>query len=126
MEKLLAKAKEYANEQLMPLKVTKDKYKKKFIAWHLESDKIAKIKNEEVSKIFWKFTSAFYLLGVGSTEERAISDLKDKIICFAVWLWTNHKELNLEEISSNLPEYRQAIYEYNTNKTFFGNFGKNA
>jgi hypothetical protein len=54
------------------------------------------------------------LLGVGETEETAVANLNEKMADFISWFADNHKGLVLEEITSNLPEYRQAIYKFNT------------
>jgi hypothetical protein len=99
---------------MTPLTITKDKYSGKYIAWHLEKEKTIDINSENKSKVFWKCTNAFYLIGVGVTKEQAEINLVKHIIDFTQWLFKNHSELYVEEISSNLPEYRKAIYEYNT------------
>ena len=99
---------------MTPLTITKDEYSEKFVAWHLPSDKVVKFTSEGQSQVFWKCTSNFYLLGVGDTKETAVANLKEKMADFISWFAENHKGLVLEGITSNLPEYRQTIYEFNT------------
>lgn len=96
------------------LTITKDKYSGKLVAWHLPTDKVVKFTSEGQSQVFWKCTSNFYLLGVGDTEETAVANLKSKVEDFCYWLWENRPNLFWYGITSNLPEYRQAIYEFNT------------
>jgi hypothetical protein len=84
------------------------------VAWHLPSDKVVEFTSEGQSQVFWKCTNNFYLLGVGDTEETAVATLESEITKFTNWLSKNHIELSVEGISSNLPKYRQAIYEFNT------------
>jgi hypothetical protein len=84
------------------------------VAWHLPSDKVVEFTSESKSQVFWHFTNSFYLIGVGETEEIAVASLTSKVTDFTNWLTENHSELSVDGISSNLPEYRQAIYEFNT------------
>lgn len=98
---------------MTPLTITKDEYSGKWVAWHLPSKEVVRIKNAGHSKAFWKCTSNFYLLGVGDTKETAVDGLKSKITDFTNWLSENHSELSVNGISSNSLEYRQAIYEFN-------------
>ena len=63
---------------MTPLTITKDEYSGKWVAWHLPSDKVVAFMIEGQSKVFWKSTSLFYLLGVGDTEEEAVATLKAK------------------------------------------------
>lgn len=98
---------------MTPLTITKDEYSGKWVAWHLASDKIIDFKSEIVSIVFWKCTKAFYLIGVGEKQEEAVAELEKKITDFTKWLNKNGILLDFEGITSNLPEYRQAIYEYN-------------
>ena len=99
---------------MTPLTITKDEYSGKWVAWHLPSDKVVKFTSEGQSQVFWKCTSNFYLLGVGETEETAVANLESEVTDFTKWLVENGFELSVDGISSNLPEYRQAIYEFNT------------
>jgi hypothetical protein len=99
---------------MKPLTITKDEYSGKWVAWHLPSDKVVKFKSEGQSQVFWKCTSNFYLLGVGETKETAVENLESKVTDFTYWLNKNGILLGIDYISSNLPEYRQAIYEFNT------------
>ena len=99
---------------MKPLTITKDEYSGKYIAWHLPSDKIVDIHSEIVSKIFWKCTNAFYLIGVGTTEEEATKNLKNEVLNFIVWVGRNRENLCDFDICSNLPEYREAIYAFKT------------
>lgn len=99
---------------MKPLTITKDEYSGKLVAWHLSSDKVVSFKSEGQSQVFWKYTSNFYLLGVGDTEETAVAKLKNKVDDFISWLNKNGILLGIDYISSNLPEYRQAIYEFST------------
>lgn len=96
------------------LTITKDEYSGKWIAWHLPSDKVVEFTSEGQSQVFWYFTNSFYLIGVGETEEIAVASLTSKVTDFTNWLIKNEILLAIDGISSNLPEYRQAIYEYNT------------
>jgi hypothetical protein len=100
---------------MTPLTITKDEYSGKWVAWHLPSDKVVKFTSEGQSQVFWKCTNNFYLLGVGDTEEQAIKSLGEKMADFIRWFLDNHKGLVFDGISSNLPEYRELIFEYNTN-----------
>ena len=99
---------------MTPLTITKDEYSGKFVAWHLPSDKVVEFTSESQSKVFWKCTSNFYLLGVGETEEEAVDELKSKVQGFIDWIAITRRSLAVYDISSNLPEYRQAIYEFNS------------
>jgi hypothetical protein len=99
---------------MTPLTITKDEYSGKFVAWYLPSDKVVEFTSEGQSQVFWKCTNNFYLLGVGETEETAVANLNEKMADFISCFADNHKGLVLEEITSNLPEYRQAIYKFNT------------
>ena len=99
---------------MKPLTIMKDEYSGKFVAWHLPSDKVVEFTSEGQSQVFWYFTNSFYLIGVGETEEIAVSSLASKVTDFSNWLAKNHSKLSVDGISSNLPEYRQAIYEFNT------------
>lgn len=99
---------------MKPLTITKDEYSGKWVAWHLPSDKVVDFTSEGQSQVFWYFTNSFYLIGIGETEEIAVASLGEKMADFISWFAENHKGLVLEEINSNLPEYRQAIYEFNT------------
>ena len=99
---------------MTPLTITKDEYSGKYIAWNLPSEKVVEFTSEGQSQVFWKCTSNFYLLGVGETEEQAVSDLERKVDDFCDWLGINRPNLFCYGASSNLPEYRQAIYEFNT------------
>jgi predicted RNA-binding protein (virulence factor B family) len=103
---------------MKPLTTTKDEYSGKYIAWHLPKDKVVALDSESKSQVFWKCTNRFYLIGVGETKKKAVSNLESKIYNFISWLIESHSELEVEGISSNLSEYRQAIYEYNTKKLF--------
>lgn len=103
---------------MTPLTITKDEYSGKWVAWHLPSDKIVDFTSEGQSQVFWKYTSNFYLLGVGETQEEAIAKLESEITDFTKWLKMNKQTLNIFDISSNLPEYRNAIFEFNTEKYF--------
>lgn len=99
---------------MTPLTITKDEYSGKYVAWHLPSDKVVAFTSEGQSQVFWYFTNSFYLIGVGETEEIAVATLTSKVTDFTNWLAENHSKLSIDGISSNLPEYRQAIYEFNT------------
>ena len=99
---------------MTPLTITKDEYSGKWVAWHLPSDKVVEFTSEGQSEVFWKCTSNFYLLGVGETREEAISNFICKFYKFSAYLSRNHEELSIDDITSNLPEYRRAIYEFNT------------
>ena len=101
---------------MKPLTITKDEYSRKWVAWHLQSDKVVKFTSEGQSQVFWKCTSNFYLLGVGDTEETAVLALEEKIEHFCHWLGINRPNLFFYGATSNLPEYRQAIYEFNTQR----------
>lgn len=103
---------------MTPLTITKDEYSGKFVAWHLPSDKVVEFTSEGQSQVFWKCTNNFYLLGVGDTEETAVANLEREVDNFISWLNKNEILLYLNEISSNLPEYRNAIFEFNTEKYF--------
>jgi hypothetical protein len=103
---------------MKPLTITKDEYSGKFVAWHLPSDKVVEFTSEGQSQVFWKCTSNFYLLGVGETEKEAVANLESEVADFTKWLKTNQQTLNIFDISSNLPEYRNAIFEFNTEKYF--------
>ena len=103
---------------MTPLTITKDEYSGKWVAWHLPSDKVVEFTSEGQSQMFWKCTSNFYLLGVGGTEKIAIAKLALKITDFTYWLAENHSELSVDDIASNLPEYRNGIFEFNTEKYF--------
>jgi hypothetical protein len=103
---------------MTPLTITKDEYSGKFVAWHLPSDKVVEFTSEGQSQVFWKCTSNFYLLGVGETVEQAVAELEREVSDFISWLNKNEILLYLNEISSNLPEYRNAIFEFNTEKYF--------
>ena len=100
------------------LTITKEEYSGKFVAWHLPSDKVVEFTSEGQSQVFWKCTSNFYLLGVGETKEEAVAKLESEVADFTKWLAENHIELSVDGISSNLPEYRNAIFEFNTEKYF--------
>lgn len=103
---------------MTPLTTTKDKYSEKWVAWHLPSDKVVDFTSEGQSQVFWKCTNNFYLLGVGETEETAVANIESEITKFTIWLNKNHIELSVDGISSNLTEYRNAIFEFNTEKYF--------
>lgn len=103
---------------MKPLTITKDEYSGKWVAWNLPSDKVVEFTSEGKSKVFWKSTSLFYLLGVGETEEEAVANLESEVTDFTKWLAENHSELSVDGINSNLPEYRNAIFEFNTEKYF--------
>ena len=103
---------------MTPLTITKDEYSGKWVAWHLPSDKVVAFMSEGQSKVFWKCTNNFYLLGVGDTEETAVANLENEVMDFTKWLELNRRALNVFDISSNLPEYRNAIFEFNTEKYF--------
>ena len=103
---------------MTPLTITKDEYSGKWVAWHLPSDKVVEFTSEVQSQVFWKCTSNFYLLGVGDTEETAVANLENEVMDFTKWLELNRRALNVFDISSNLPEYRNAIFEFNTEKYF--------
>jgi hypothetical protein len=103
---------------MTPLTITKDEYSGKIIAWHLPSDKVVEFTSEGQSQVFWKCTNNFYLLGVGETEKEAVANLESEVTDFTKWLKLNRRALNVFDISSNLPEYRNAIFEYNTEKYF--------
>ena len=103
---------------MTPLTITKDEYSGKIIAWRLDAEKVAEINSEEKSKAFWSCNKNFYLIGVGETEQQAIEEMIKEVADFVIWLAEAHKELSLDEISSNLPEYRNAIFEFNTEKYF--------
>ena len=103
---------------MTPLTITKDEYSGKYIAWHLPSDKVVEFTSEGQSQVFWKCTSNFYLLGVGDTEETAVANLEEEVADFTKWIEINRRELAVFDISSNLPEYRNAIFEFNTEKYF--------
>lgn len=103
---------------MTPLTITKEEYSGKWVAWHLPSDKVVEFTSEGQSQVFWKCTSNFYLLGVGDTEETAVATLEGEIVDFSNWLVENHSELSVKGISSNLPEYRNAIFEFNTENIF--------
>ena len=99
---------------MTPLTITKDEYSGKWVAWHLPSDKVVDFTSEGQSQVFWKCTSRFYLFGVGDTIEEAVAKLERKVADFISWVEINRQELRIFDIASNLPEYRQAIYEFNT------------
>jgi hypothetical protein len=99
---------------MTPLTITKDEYSGKWIAWHLPKQKIAKIESSTKSQVFWKIGKVFYLIGDGETKEEAIEKLERKVTDFTNWFIENEISLYIDEISSNLPEYRQVIYEFNT------------
>jgi hypothetical protein len=103
---------------MTPLTITKDEYSGKWVAWHLPSDKVVEFTSEIVSIVFWRCTSNFYLLGVGETEKEAVAKLESEVTDFTKWIENNRRELAVYDISSNLPEYRNAIFEYNTEKYF--------
>lgn len=103
---------------MTPLTITKDEYSGKWVAWHLPSDKVVDFTSEGQSKVFWKCTNNFYLLGVGDTEETAVANLENEVMDFTKWLELNRRALNVFDISSNLPEYRNSIFEFNTEKYF--------
>ena len=103
---------------MTPLTITKDEHSGKYVAWHLPSDKVVEFTNEGQSEVFWKCTSNFYLLGVGDTKEEAISKFICKFYNFSAYLAKCHGNLSIDNVTSNLPEYRQAIYEFNTEKLF--------
>ena len=103
---------------MTPLTLTKDEYSGKWVAWHLPSDKVVAFTSEGQSQVFWKCTNNFYLLGVGDTEETAVANLENEVMDFTKWLELNRRALNVFDISSNLPEYRNAIFEFNTEKYF--------
>ena len=103
---------------MKPLTITKDEYSGKWVAWHLPSDKVVDFTSEGQSQVFWKCTNNFYLLGVGDTEETAVANLESEVTDFTKWLELNRRALNVFDISSNLPEYRNAIFEFNTEKYF--------
>lgn len=100
------------------LTITKDEYSEKWVAWHLPSDKVVEFTSEGQSQVFWKCTNNFYLLGVGDTKEEAVAELEREVTDFTKWLKINRQTLNVFDISSNLPEYRNAIFEFNTEKYF--------
>ena len=101
-------------EKMTPLTITKDEYSGKYVAWHLPKQKIANICSLGKSRVFWKIGKVFYLIGDGETKEEAVTKLEYKVTDFTNWLIEKRIELSTEGISSNLPEYRQAIYEFNT------------
>ena len=103
---------------MTPLTITKDEYSGKWVAWHLPSEKVVDFTSEGQSQVFWKCTNNFYLLGVGDTEETAVANLENEVMDFTKWLELNRRALNVFDISSNLPEYRNAIFEFNTEKYF--------
>ena len=103
---------------MTPLTITKDEYSGKYVAWHLPSDKVVDFTSEGQSQVFWKCTSNFYLLGVGETEEVAVAKLESEVTDFIKWIEINRRGLAVFDISSNLPEYRNAIFEFNTEKYF--------
>ena len=103
---------------MTPLTITKDEYSGKWVAWHLPSDKVVEFTSEGQSQVFWKCTSNFYLLGVGDTEKESAANLESEVTDFISWLENNRQELRIFDIASNLPEYRNAIFEYNTEKYF--------
>ena len=103
---------------MTPLTITKDEYSGKWVAWHLPSDKVVDFTSEGQSQVFWKCTNNFYLLGVGETEKEAVSNLESEVSDFTKWIKLNRRALNVFDISSNLTEYRNAIFEYNTEKYF--------
>jgi hypothetical protein len=99
---------------MTPFTITKDEYSGKWVAWNLPSDKVVDITSEGQSQVFWKCTSNFYLLGVGETEKQAVAKLERKVADFISWIEINRQKLRIFDIASNLPEYRQAIYKFNT------------
>ena len=103
---------------MTPLTITKDEYSGKWVAWRLPSDQVIALDSEMQSKAFWNFKKNFYLIGAGETEQQAIEEMIKEVADFVIWVAENHKELSLEKISSNLPEYRNAIFEFNTEKYF--------
>lgn len=103
---------------MTPLTITKDEYSGKWVAWNLPSDKVVDFTSEGKSQVFWKCTSNFYLLGVGDTEQTAVANLESEVTDFTKWIELNRRALNVFDISSNLPEYRNAIFEFNTEKYF--------
>ena len=103
---------------MTPLTITKDEYSGKWVAWHLPSDKVVDFTSEGQSQVFWKCTNNFYLLGVGETEKEAIAKLEEEVTDFTKWIELNRRALAVFDISSNLPEYRNAIFEFNTEKYF--------
>jgi hypothetical protein len=58
------------------------------------------------------------LLGVGETEKEAVANLESEVTDFTNWLAEKYKELSVDEISSNLPEYRNAIFDFNMRNFF--------
>ena len=103
---------------MTPLTITKDEYSGKWVAWHLPSDKVVDFTSEGQSQVFWKCTSNFYLLGVGETKEEAVAELEREVTDFTKWIELNRRALDILDISRNLPEYRNAIFEFNTEKYF--------
>jgi hypothetical protein len=103
---------------MTPLTITKDEYSGKWVAWNLPSDKVVEFTSEGQSQVFWKCTSNFYLLGVGETRKEAIANLESEVSDFIKWIELNRRVLAVFDISSNLPEYRNAIFEFNTEKYF--------
>ena len=103
---------------MTPLTITKDVYSGKWVAWYLPSNKVVELTSEGQSQVFWKCTSNFYLLGVGDTEETAVAKLESEVTDFTNWLREKHSELSVDGISSNSTEYRNAIFEFNTEKYF--------
>jgi hypothetical protein len=103
---------------MTPLTITKDEYSGKWVAWYLPSEKVVEFTSEGQSKVFWKCMSNFYLLGIGETEKEAVANLEREVTHFTKWLELNRRALNVFDISSNLPEYRNAIFEFNTEKYF--------
>ena len=99
---------------MTPLTIPRDEYSGKWVAWHLPSNKVVEFTSEGQSQVFWKCTNNFYLLGVGETEETAVANIKSKVEDFCRWLEKNRPNIFCYGITSNLPEYRQSIYEYNT------------
>jgi hypothetical protein len=98
---------------MTPLTITKDEYTNVWIAWYLPKDKTVELNSESKSQVFWKCTNLFYLLGIGQTKEQAETNLKRHVTEFTDYLLANHEKLSVYGISSNLPEYRQAIYDFN-------------
>lgn len=109
---------------MTPFTITKDEYSGKWVAWNLPSDKVVEFTSEGQSQVFWKCTSNFYLLGVGDEKEEAVANLENEVQGFIDWISLKHRELAVFDISSNQPEYRNAIFEFNTEKIFLTNFAK--
>ena len=105
-----------SEKEMKPLTITKDEFSGKWVAWHLPSDKIVEFKHEIISKAFWACSWTFYLIGVGETKEEATKELEKKLDNFFRWLSVNKPTYYNYGITTNLPKYRAAIYEFNTQK----------